>query len=214
MEDENERGVNNLQGGCHPVKDEEHRWHCLWKPSPSSSSLVINHSDVWKSHFYGEFAIAASGNVLAWSSSIVEASSKIWKSEKWKFVYKENMRHCHSLDPQPSTISWSCSWLNLKLWTACHGHQNSTCFTNSLMIISSCGISTNFACVWQHPANGHWGNSKGCDGISSDVWEVLLGTALATFKSEQLLFLLQTLLNTHTNTYKCTHKQAHKQTLT
>ena len=63
-----------------------------------------------------------------WSSSIIEASSKIWKSEKWKFVYKENMRHCNSLDPQPSTISWSCSWLNLKLWTACHGHQNSTCF--------------------------------------------------------------------------------------
>ena len=135
------------------------------------------------------------------------------KSEKWKFVYKENMRHCHSLDPQPSTISWSCSWLNLKLWTACHGHQNSTCFTNSLMIISSCGISTNFACVWQHPANGHWGNSKGCDGISSDVWEVLLGTALVTFKSEQLLFLLQTVLNTHTKTYKCTHKQPHNQTL-
>ena len=25
VEDENERGVNNLQGGCHPVKDEEHR---------------------------------------------------------------------------------------------------------------------------------------------------------------------------------------------
>ena len=106
-----------------------------------------------------------------------------FKSEKWKFVYKENMRHCHSFDPQHSTISWSCSWLNLKLWTACHGHQNSTCFTNSLMIISSCGISTNFACVWQHPANGHWGNSKGCDGISSDVWEVLHSTQLWCMRS-------------------------------
>ena len=102
----------------------------------------------------------------------------------------------------PNSVSWT-SKLNIF-------------FTNSLMITSSCGISTNFACVWQHPANGHWVNSKGCDGISSDVWEVLHSTALATSKSQRLLFLLQTVLNNsythieiHTNAHTNRHTNKH-----